>query len=134
MSARPAPGALTAAAERVTFDSLIWISACLALTLLVGIAALPIWVTLTVAACGGILVGSASFGDLSRQSNLPFLSGVVGGVIVAALGLLYGGAIGLTLYAAGDFISLLLALEENTRATANLLRGQPNPETPMAPR
>ena len=37
MSGEPASGALTAAAERVTFDSLIWISACLALTLLVGI-------------------------------------------------------------------------------------------------
>src|SRR6266404_4041851 len=32
MSALPAPGALTAAAERVTFDSLLWISACLAPT------------------------------------------------------------------------------------------------------
>ena len=62
MSALPASGALTAAAERVTFDSLLWISACLALTLLVGIAALPIWVTLTVAASAGIRLLQAARG------------------------------------------------------------------------
>jgi len=39
----------------------------------------------------------------------------------------------LTLFAAGDFISLLLALEENTRSTAALLRVQPAPPGPSAP-
>src|SRR5438270_4407255 len=51
MSVPPPP---VASAERVSFDSLLWISACLALTLLAGIAALPVWIMLTVAASVGI--------------------------------------------------------------------------------
>ncbi|HLZ98370.1 MAG TPA: DUF3488 and transglutaminase-like domain-containing protein [Steroidobacteraceae bacterium] len=54
MSAPPRSDASTAAAERVTFDGLLWISGCLALTLLATIAALPLWITLNVAAAAGI--------------------------------------------------------------------------------
>jgi transglutaminase-like putative cysteine protease len=72
MSAEPTAGALTAAAERVTFDSLLWISACLALTLLVGIASLPIWVTLTVAASAGIRLVQAARGHDAPPRSIRF--------------------------------------------------------------
>jgi hypothetical protein len=47
--------------------------------------------------------------------------------------LVYGGGIGLTLYAAGEAVYLLLALEENTRLTATLLQRQINAAPPMQP-
>ena len=83
MSAEPTSGALTAAAERVTFDSLLWISACLTLTLLVGIAALPIWVTLTVAASAGIRLVQAARGRDAPPRSIRFL------IAVLAIGLLF---------------------------------------------
>jgi transglutaminase-like putative cysteine protease len=83
MRGEPATGALTAAAERVTFDSLLWISACLALTLLVGIAALPLWVTLTVAAAAGIRLVQAARGRDAPSRGIRFLIGVF------AIGLLF---------------------------------------------
>jgi hypothetical protein len=47
------------------------------------------------------------------------------GGIIAGLGLLIGGALsGLTLFATGEGISLLIAMEENTRATAAYLTAQ----------
>ena len=48
---------------------------------------------------------------------------------------LNAGVVGLALIAFGDFISLMLSVEENTRTTATLLRGQPPaPSVPAAPR
>ena len=82
-SAQPASGALTAAAERVTYDSLIWISACLGLTLLVGIAALPIWVTLTVAASAGIRLVLAARGHDAPPRSIRL------GIAALAIGLLF---------------------------------------------
>ena len=97
---------------------------------LLGIIVLLLTVLGALGACAGVLVGGAAFRDTATQSGLPILGSLVGGIIVAFIGLLYGGAIGLTLFAAGDFISLLLALEENTRSTATMLRGQAVPPAP----
>jgi transglutaminase-like putative cysteine protease len=83
MSAEPTAGVLTAAAERVTFDSLLWISACLTLTLLVGIATLPIWVTLTVAASAGIRLVLAARGHDAPPRSFRL------GLAVLAIGLLF---------------------------------------------
>ena len=94
---------------------------------LIGIIVMLLSVLLALGACAGVLVGGAAFRETAAQSGVPILGSLIGGIIVAVFGLLYGGAIGLTLFAAGDFISLLLALEENTRSTAALLRGQPAP-------
>ena len=52
----------TLAGERVTFDRLAWISACLALALLPGIATLPVWVTLTVAGVAVLRLALAARG------------------------------------------------------------------------
>jgi transglutaminase-like putative cysteine protease len=74
---------LTAAAERVTFDSLLWISACLALTLLVEVATLPIWVTLTVAAAAGIRLIRAARGHDAPPRSIRLIIGAL------AIGLLF---------------------------------------------
>jgi len=94
---------------------------------LIGIIVLVVTAIGALGACAGVLVGGAAFRDTAAQSGVPILGSLLGAIVVAFFGLLYGGAIGLTLFAAGDFISLLLALEENTRTTATLLRAQPVP-------
>jgi transglutaminase-like putative cysteine protease len=83
MSAASRSGTLTPAAERVTFDSLLWISACLALTLLVGIATLPIWVTLTVAGVAAIRLVRAARGQDAPPRSIRL------GLAALAVGLLF---------------------------------------------
>jgi len=52
------------------------------------------------------------------------LGTIFGTVCLGVFLLIYGGGIALTLYAAGEGMYLLLALEENTRTTAMLLQGR----------
>jgi hypothetical protein len=85
----------------------------------------------------GVLGGTLVEGLRSDFSNLGGVNSAVGGII-AGLGLLIGGALsGLTLFATGEGISLLIAMEENTRATAMHLAAHqraPAPVvTPVAP-
>jgi hypothetical protein len=101
---------------------------------LLGVIVLLLAILVALSACVGALVGGAAFRETAAQSGVPvFFSSLLGGIIVAFLGLLYGGAVGLGLIAAGDFISLLLAMEENTRTTAALLRAQPASPAPLQP-
>jgi hypothetical protein len=79
---------------------------------------------LTVLAVIGIsvstVVGRGWFGRGLRPG--PFYGmGMVGAAIVA---LIYGGIVTVTLYAFGEGIYLLIALEENTRLTSQLLERQ----------
>lgn len=65
-------------------------------------------------------MGSSALNQLNQsQFQAPGLIGsVASGIAVLIVGAIYT----LTLYAIGDGISLLLALEENTRLTATLLQ------------
>jgi transglutaminase-like putative cysteine protease len=49
-------------AERLSFEVLLWISACLALTLLPDVATRPIWVTVTVVAAAALRLSAAARG------------------------------------------------------------------------
>ncbi len=79
----PRSGTLESAAERVTFENLLGISVCLTLTLLVGIATLPVWITLVVAACAAIRLALAARGRDAPPRSLRL------GVGVLAIGLLF---------------------------------------------
>lgn len=70
-----------------------------------------------IAFCIAGFVGGAAADVLDDFSvgNLRFGS-VIGGLIMSFLFLLYGGFAALTLYAGGEFVSLLLSMEENLRA------------------
>jgi hypothetical protein len=71
------------------------------------------------------------FSDLGRSGPMGLFGGALGGLIASVVGIIYGGGLALTLYAAGEGISLLIALEENTRATAMYLhRLQQQSSTP----
>ncbi len=81
--------------------------------------------------CATSVLGSSALTGLNQDlqsSGLPFLvSGVFAGII-GAIGTIIGGALAaLGLYAFGELISLLISLEENTRATAAALQTRPAP-------
>ena len=76
------------------------------------------------------IAGGASLGSLSQQyggqGDLGLLGGFSGAAagIAAGIGILIGLLAALTQYAIGEAIYLFLAIEENTRATAALIKRQ----------
>ena len=94
-----------------------------------GVIVLVIAILSGVGIClAGVLGGSAlqSMGDqLGRGGAIVgLLSSALGGIIAGLFGMIGGGLTGLSLYAVGEGISLAIALEENTRATAAFLAAQ----------
>ncbi|HOT90862.1 MAG TPA: hypothetical protein PLN71_04710 [Anaerolineae bacterium] len=91
-----------------------------------------ITILLVLGICATSALGGAVIDTLGRELSgdtgfAGLLSGFVGGLIVSVLAIIYGGGLAVTLYAAGEGVYLLLALEENTRATVMLLRQQASP-------
>ena len=80
--------------------------------------------------CGMSVLGGSAMESTLR--NLPggvqgpgqgfgLLGGVVSGVVVSLVMILFGGIYAVTVYALGEAVYLLIAMEENTRRTAVLL-------------
>lgn len=81
--------------------------------------------------CATSVLGGAAVDSLGHDTGFAGLfTGVLGGLIFSVVAIIYGGSIAITLYAAGEGVYLLLALEENTRATVMLLQRQVNPSPP----
>jgi hypothetical protein len=75
--------------------------------------------------CATGLLGGSALGSLDTDSGVAgLLGGALGALILSIVALIYGGGLAITLYAAGEGVYLLLALEENTRTTASLLQRQ----------
>lgn len=72
--------------------------------------------------CALAAFGSSLGTQTLRDSGLPAGSGLLGGIFFALVALLGGGVYAILIYGAGDVISLLIALEENTRVTSSLLK------------
>lgn len=82
------------------------------------LAALGICVT---SLLGGAAMNSLA-GDFGGNAGMMgSLGGVLGGLLGGLFALIYGGAMALGLYAFGEMMQLMIALEENTRATAAVL-------------
>lgn len=101
---------------------------------IVGIIVALLTVLGAIGVCLGGVLGGGMMQTLTRTQNWGLLGGVMGaglGPIVSgalAIGALLYGAFGaITLYAIGELIDLLVALEENTRSTALLLQQQATP-------
>ncbi len=97
-----------------------------------GIIVLIITIISILGICASSVLGGSLFSRLSNQyGNFPSpgdtIGGVVGGLIASLVSILTGGGLALSLYAIGEGIYLLLAMEENTRATTVLLQRQLNP-------
>lgn len=78
--------------------------------------------------CATTVISGAALGsvgqDFGRDMGMGGLfSSVVGGVFLAVFTVLYGGVIAVTMYAVGETVYLLIAVEENTRTTAMILQG-----------
>jgi vacuolar-type H+-ATPase subunit I/STV1 len=91
-----------------------------------GIAGI-VTILLALGICATSVLGGAAMDEFSREFGgdigIPgLLSGFLGGVIGTVLVLIYGFGFSVTLYALGEGVYLLLALEENTRATVALLQ------------
>src|SRR5689334_12080093 len=84
-----------------------------------GIIAGILTILITLSICGISLSSGALLGRLARNApSVGFLSLVSSGafgIVSAIVALIYGGGIALSLYALGEGIYLLLAVEENTR-------------------
>jgi len=81
--------------------------------------------------CATSVLGGAGLRRFGHDMGLPAVfSGMLGGLILSVVAIIYGGGLAITLYAAGEAVYLLLALEENTRATAMLLQRRANPPAP----
>jgi hypothetical protein len=86
---------------------------------------------LTILGAIGVCLLSLTGGLLGSLGNSGRQLGALAGGSVAILGIvwalfiiLYGGVIAVSLYGGGEGIYLLIALEENTRATVELLERQ----------
>ncbi len=94
-----------------------------------GIVVAVLTVLAVLALCGTSVLGGAALDSMGRQFGQDFggsgiFGGVLGGVVLSVFSILYGGMIAITLYAFGEMTYLLIALEENARATAAMLQGQ----------
>jgi protein-glutamine gamma-glutamyltransferase len=102
-----------AAAERVTFEQLLWITACLALALLADVGSLPIWVMATVAAAAGVRLLLAARGrDAPPQAVRIIVSACAIGLLFLQLRTFNGLSAGTALL---GLIAGLKLLETRTR-------------------
>ena len=102
---------------------------------ILGIIVLVIAIIGAIGACLGGVLGGASLQNTLGQ-DVPALGGigsVVAGIIGGLIGIIFGGLSGLSLYAVGEGISLAIAMEENTRATAMHLAAQSRLVAPASP-
>jgi hypothetical protein len=76
--------------------------------------------------CVSSVFGGAALNEWSREyggiGSLGLFGGVLGGLIGGLVAIITGGLTAIGLYAMGEGVYLLLAIEENTRSTAALLR------------
>jgi hypothetical protein len=79
--------------------------------------------------CVSSVLGGAAITNSFRQYGgnsgiWGLFSGVLGGLIGSVITIISGAALAITLYATGEGVYLLIAIEENTHVTAALLQQQ----------
>lgn len=89
--------------------------------------------------CLAGVLGGGALEEMSREfgdmGGMGLMGSALGGLFAGLGAFIGGGLSGLTLYATGEGIALLIATEENTRAAAMYLAAQarPAPVVPPAP-
>lgn len=96
---------------------------------IMGVIAGIITIILALGICASSVFGGAAvdfFGPEFRDNMRPLwmMGGALWGLFAGFGAILYGGGLAITLYAFGEGVYLLLALEENTRMTNRLLQSQ----------
>ena len=112
---------------------------------IVGIIIAAITILAALGFCGVSILGGTATESLIRNNipnsggqGLGILGGVLGGVIISLGIILGGGVYAVSIYALGEAVYLLIALEENTRRTAGMLDKEyfdhhPEPVVPPPP-
>ncbi|MBI4788194.1 MAG: hypothetical protein HY782_14275 [Chloroflexi bacterium] len=96
------------------------------------------WIVLVIGvlgACGAVAisaVGTSVIGARNAEALGLGTGGLVGGLILGLGAIFFAILYFLLLYAFGELISLLIALEENTRLTAERLLAKPAAETAVS--
>ncbi len=86
------------------------------------------WVILVISILGGcgsliaLLVAGNQFSRQASALGLGTFGGTVGGIVFAVIAILVGLFYFISLYAIAETIDVMLALEENTRATVEQLK------------
>jgi len=94
---------------------------------ILGVIAAVLTILSALGICLASILGGAALNRYARQfggMQVPMASqagGAVAGVIGALFLSLYGGMIAISLYGLGEGVDLIIALEENTRKTTELL-------------
>jgi hypothetical protein len=93
----------------------------------IGTIILVVTILAAAGSCLSGILGGALFSGIANQvqSNLQSAGSggmAVGGILIGFVILLWGIIVGVTAFAAGEGIYLLIDLEENTRITASLLK------------
>jgi hypothetical protein len=96
---------------------------------ILGILVLAITIIGVIGICGMSIIGGTVFDSFvsgygNGSSSSGLISGIIGGLLSGLILLLYGGLTSITLYALGEGVYLLIAIEENTRKTSLLLEGR----------
>jgi hypothetical protein len=102
---------------------------------ILGIITGALTILVVIGICGTSVLGGTALGNAGRDygnSLMPYgmMGGALGGILGSLIVVLYGGTLTITLYGFGEGVYLLLALEENTRATTTLLARQLGQEAP----
>jgi len=84
--------------------------------------------------CATSVLGGAAIDDFNRSvglyTNIAGITGGLGvGLVLAGLAVLYGGLMTVLFFAVAEGLSLLIALEDNTRRTASMLENTMGFET-----
>jgi hypothetical protein len=98
---------------------------------ILGIVTAVITVLVILSSCAMIIFGTDALRELNRSFSrdlgfyptMPYrmMGGLFGGLLGMVMAVIFGGGLALTLYAMGEGVYLLIAIEENTRASTALL-------------
>ena len=81
---------------------------------------------IAISLCAASILGGAAIDDFTRTFGLytniaGITGGLVTGLVLSGLAVIYGGLMTVVFFAVAEGLSLLIAVEENTRATARML-------------
>jgi ABC-type phosphate transport system permease subunit len=102
-----------------------------------GYIVLVLTILSVIAICGISVLSGTALESVSQQIGVNsngsgIAGGIVGGIFLSFIALIYGGIVALSLIAFGEGIYLFIAIEENTRKTAIMIENQ-SKITPSVP-
>jgi uncharacterized membrane protein len=98
---------------------------------ILGVAVGVLTIVAVVGFCGFGLLGGQMLQNAAGSDSAAGVGDALSALVFAAIALVYGAAMSVSLYAVGEGIYLALGVEENTRETARLLQSQSQVQPPV---